>query len=213
MKQQLESRLTSEQRSVLQELRTPRLIQDYLDATPYSPEDANRCPVQVMEDRQAHCLDGALFAAAALRRLGHPPLLVDMFPDPGLDDDHVLAIFKHDGWFGAVAKSNFVGLRYREPVYRSLRELVMSYFEQFYNIDGLKTLRSHTRPLNLTRFDGLGWEYTQQGADTVEKVLLKRKRYSLLTPAMLAALTPVDELTYKTGLMVANWDGLYKPKA
>lgn len=213
MKDLLESRLTGEQRQTLRGLDTPRKIQDYLDATPYSPEYANRSPLQVMNDRLAHCLDGGLFAAAALRRIGYPPLLLDMFPEPGTDDDHVLAIFRQNGRFGAVAKSNFVGLRYREPVYRGLRELVMSYFEQFFNVHGLKTLRTYTRPLNLARFDPLGWEFTTRGADAIEKALLARKRLPLLTPAMAAALSPADELTYKAGLMVANWDGLYKPQA
>ncbi len=212
MKELLESHLTHEQRATLRGLDTPRKIQDYLDATPYSPEHANRCPLQVMNDRLAHCLDGAMFAAAALRRAGHPPLLLDMFPDPGMDDDHVLAIFKQNGRFGAVAKSNFVGLRFREAVFSSLRELVMSYFEQFYNINGVKTLRTYTRPLDLVRFDRLGWEYTTRGADAIEQALLARKRFPLFTPAMLAALSPVDELTYKAGLMVANYDGLYKPQ-
>lgn len=212
MKDLLESHLTGEQRAILRGLDTPRKIQDYLDATPYSPEHANRCPLQVMNDRLAHCLDGAMFAAAALRRLGYPPLLLDMFPDPGMDDDHVLAIFKQNGRFGAVAKSNFVGLRFREPAFSSLRELVMSYFEQFYNINGVKTLRTYTRPLDLARYDRLGWETTVHGADAIEQALLARKRFPLLTPAMLAALSPVDELTYKAGLMVANYDGLYKPQ-
>lgn len=212
MKDLLESHLTGEQRQILRGLDTPRKIQDYLDATPYSPEYANRCPLEVMNDRLAHCLDGGLFAAAALRRIGYPPLLVDMFPEPGMDDDHVLAIFQQNGRFGAVAKSNFVGLRYREPVYRGLRELVMTYFEQFFNINGVKTLRTYTRPLDLARFDRLGWEFTRRGADAIEKALLARKRIPLVTPAMTAALSPADELAYKAGLMVANWDGLYKPQ-
>lgn len=208
----LEQHLTGEQRETLKGLDTPRKIQDYLDSTPYSPEYANRCPLRVMNDRLAHCLDGAMFAAAALRRIGFPPLLLDMFPDPGMDDDHVLAIFKQNGRLGAVAKSNFVGLRYREPVYTSLRELVMSYFEQFYNINGVKTLRTYTRPLNLERFDHLDWEVSDRGADAVEKALLARKRIPLITPAMAEALSPVDELVYKAGLMAANYDGLYKPR-
>jgi hypothetical protein len=212
MTQTLESNLDESQLALFKSLSSPRKIQDFLDTTAYSPEYANRCPVRVMADRQAHCLDGALFGAAALRRLGFPALVVDMFPDPGMDDDHVLAVFQINGCFGAVAKSNFVGLRYREPVYKNLRELLMSYFDQFYNVNGIKTLRTHTRLVNLAQYDRYGWEYQDSGADKIEKILLARKRLTLLPVGTSEYLSPVDELTYKAGLMVANWDGLYKPQ-
>ena len=115
---------------------------------------AVRC--YVLRERMANCFDGAVFAAAMLSRLGHPPLILDMLPN-GRDDDHVLAVYKRDGHWGAVAKSNFAGLRFREPVYRTVRELVMSYFEQYYNVDREKTLRAYTRPLNLQVFDKYQW--------------------------------------------------------
>ena len=155
-------RLTSEQRGAWQSLTSPANIQAFLDTIPYSAEDANRSPLRVLQERQAHCLDGGLFAAAALRQLGHPPLIVDLLPDPGTDDDHVLAIFRRNGCFGAVAKSNFAGLRYREPVYRSLRNLVMSYFEVYFNVRGEKTLRSYTvRSIWLPMTRWSGWQMTQ----------------------------------------------------
>lgn len=213
MTETLEDHIDEEQRELLRGLDTPVKIQAFLDTCAYVAEYDNRCPARVLAERRAHCLDGALFAAAALRRIGYPPLVVDLFPDPGMDDDHVLAIFKVNGRYGSVAKSNFVGLRYHEPVYHSLRELIMSYFEQFYNINGVKTLRTHTPPLNLTRFDRLGWEWNDRGADAIEKALLARRRITLVPPEIAAALSPVDELTYKAGLLVANPDGLYKPKA
>ena len=100
-------------------------------------------------------MEGALFGAAALRMLGHPPLLLDL--EAVRDDDHVLAIFRLRGHWGALAKSNYSGLRYREPVYRTLRELVMSYFEHYYNLQQEKTLRRYSRPVNLRRFDSMGW--------------------------------------------------------
>jgi hypothetical protein len=111
---QIEDFLTGQETAALSALSSPADIQAYLDATPYSPEERDRCPLNVMRDRVAHCLDGGLFAAMALRRLGYPPLIIDLLPEPGLDDDHVLAIFKRDGCYGAVAKSNFAGLRYRD---------------------------------------------------------------------------------------------------
>ncbi|MBW8874078.1 MAG: hypothetical protein JF614_03880 [Acidobacteria bacterium] len=136
-------------------LDSPAAIQAFLDEIPYSADPFYRCPASVVRDRKAHCFDGAVFAAAALRRLGFPPLIVDMLPER--DDDHVLAIFKIDGSWGAIAKSNFVGIRFREAVYASLRELVMSYFEFFYNVAREKTLRGYTVPLSLKPFDRQRW--------------------------------------------------------
>ncbi len=213
MRETLESHLTNAQRDLFCGLTTPVEIQAYLDSTAYRPEYSNFCPLQVLETRRAHCLDGAIFGAAALRHLGYPALLVDMFPDAGMDDDHVLAIFNRRGCWGAVAKSNFVGLRYREPAYRSLRELVMSYFESFFNVNGARTLRSYTRPLDLALFDRVHWEFTEAGTDAIEKALLKRARIPLIPPEIAADLSPVDSISYQAGMAIANPDGLYRPKA
>ena len=123
---------TPAERAVFRRLRSPELIQRFLDDIAYNKErggDTCRSPRRVMRDRTAHCMEGAMFGAAALRMLGHPPLLLDL--EAVRDDDHVLAIFRVQGHWGALAKSNYSGLRYREPVYRSLRELVMSYFEHY----------------------------------------------------------------------------------
>jgi hypothetical protein len=207
----VESHLNEDQLHLWRSLDTPFKIQAFLDTCAYRPEYSNLSPLSVIEQGRAHCLDGAVFGAAALRRLGHEPLLVDMFPDPGMDDDHVLAVYRQHRRWGAVAKSNFVGLRSREPVYRDLHELVMSYFEQFYNINGVKSLRTYTRPLNITKLDAFGWEWRDDGVDRIEKALLKRARRPLLTPAMTASLSPVDSLTYQAGMLVANLDGVYKP--
>lgn len=207
----LEHHLNPEEAALLRGLDSPARIQAFLDETPYSPEDRNRCPLNVLRDRQAYCLDGALFAAAALERLGFPPRLVDLFPDPGMDDDHVLAIFKREGRFGAVAKSNFTGLRYREPVYRGLRELAMSYFEDYFNVNGVKTLRYATRPLSLAALKVHGWEWNDQGADAVEKRLLALPRIPLLSPDAAAQLSPVDPPSYRAGMLTVNPAGLYQP--
>jgi hypothetical protein len=112
-----------------------------------------------------------------------------------------------------VAKSNFVGLRYREPVYRSLRELVISYFNDFYNLNGVKSLRYYTRPLKLSAFTRLDWMVSDAGADAIERRLLQLRRIPLLLPDIAASLSPVDALSYKAGMLNVNYDGLYKPKA
>jgi hypothetical protein len=212
MTAELFSQLNQKERQTLSDLDTPVKIQAYLDDTPYSPEERNRCVISVIRDRMAHCLDGGLFAVSALRRLGYPPLLVDLYPQPYLDDDHVLALFKVGKFWGSVAKSNYVGLRYRAPVYRSLRELVMSYFNDFYNVDGLLTLRGYSRPIDLSRFDAFDWESRDSGVDRIEAYLKERPMIEVISADGLAALPPVDSLTYRAGMLVANPDGLYKPK-
>ena len=115
----------------LKALKTPEKIQRFLDSEiAYNEElqgETIRSPRRVLRDKLAHCLEGALLAAAALRVQGFPPLLLDL--EAVHDDDHVLAVFRQQGHWGAIAKSNYSGLRLREPVYRSLRELAMSYFE------------------------------------------------------------------------------------
>jgi hypothetical protein len=204
--------LTAEQRGVWLSLDSPAQIQVFLDAVPYSTEDANRSPLQVLQDRRAHCLDGALFAAAALRRLGRPPIIVDLLPEPGLDDDHVLAIFKRDGFYGAIAKSNYVGLRYREPIHRTWRELVLSYFEDFFNVNGLKTLRAYTVPLNLAVFDRLDWLTRPAGVDAIEQRLKKLKRIPLLPDYLARDLLPVDQRSYQAGTLGTNPAGVYQPQ-
>lgn len=202
--------LDADQRAVLDSLETPARIQEFLDSIPYSSDPFYRCPRRVLRERRAHCFDGALLAAAALRRLGHPPLVVDLFPEPGRDDDHVLAVWQRDRHWGAIGKSNFAGLRYREPVYASLRELVMSYFEVFYNVAGEKTLRAYTAPLDLGELDALAWMERDEGLEEVARRLDGLARVALLTPAMIAALVPLDERSYEAGMLGTDDAGLFR---
>ncbi|MCC6187637.1 MAG: hypothetical protein IT318_01275 [Anaerolineales bacterium] len=203
------SALTFAESTLIAGLDTPLKIQEFLDTLLYSAEDRYRAPLTVLRDRSAHCYDGAVFAAALLRRLGHPPLIVDMLPNER-DDDHLLALFKRDGHWGAVAKSNYSGLRYREPIHRTLRELVLSYFEDYFNPAGEKTLRAYTVPLNLARFDRLEWEARDEALDAIADRLDQIRKITLLTPAMIANLAPVDPRSLAAGLMGANPAGLFK---
>src|SRR5439155_1333015 len=132
-------------------LKTPAGVQGFLDGLLYNLSYTARSPKRVLHDRTASCLEGGIFAAAALRVLGFPPLIFDLEAEQ--DTDHVVAIFRLRGHWGAVAKSNFAGCRYREPVYRSLRELAMSYFNIYFNLRFERTLRRYSRPVNLARFD------------------------------------------------------------
>ncbi len=195
--------------SIFQELTTPIKIQQFLDQIPYSTDPIYRCPMRVVRDRKAHCFDGALFAAAALRRIGHAPRIIDLLADR--DDDHLLALYRVDGGWGAVAKSNFAGLRFREPIHRSLRELVMTYFEVYYNIAKEKTLRGYTVPLHLRRYDRLGWEVNDEPLDEIANRLDEIRRVTLLSPAQINQLQIVDERSYQAGLLGSDAAGLYQP--
>ncbi|PYJ01796.1 MAG: hypothetical protein DMF00_03720, partial [Verrucomicrobia bacterium] len=166
----------------LRSLKTPAGIQKFLDDLPYNLSYTAGSPKKVLHDRTASCLEGGIFGAAALRVLGFPPLIFDLEAEQ--DTDHVVAIFKVRGHWGAVAKSNFTGCRYREPVYRSLRELAMSYFNIYFNLRGERTLRRYSRPVNLARFDHLHWVTTDKPIWFIAEYLCEIPHISLLTPAM-----------------------------
>ncbi|HOJ00714.1 MAG TPA: hypothetical protein PLL88_03785 [Anaerolineaceae bacterium] len=209
---QFERLLTSEELAQLQSMKSPFRIQTFLDSTLYPPGERNRSPSEVLRERQAHCLDGGLFAAAALRRIGYPALIVDMQPEPGTDDDHVLAVFQEFGCWGAVAKSNYSGLRYREPIYATIRELVLSYFDDFFNVHGQKTLRTYTAPIDLAAFDDWQWMTEASGVDRIEELLKRADLTALITEEQARYLSPVDERSFKAGTLGINPKGTYKPQ-
>ena len=149
---------TKELATFRRRLDTPSKIQRFLDDIPYNTEDEGetfRSPRRVLRDQTANCIEGAVLAAAALRVQGDPPLIMDL--TAVRDEDHVITVFRRRGLWGAIGTSKFTGLRNREPVYRTLRELAMSYFEHYFNLEGERTLRGYGRPVNLTRFDRLNW--------------------------------------------------------
>jgi len=174
----------------LRALKTPLGIQRFLDELPYNLSYTACSPGKVLHDRTASCLEGGIFAAAALRVLGFPPLIFDL--EAERDTDHVVAIFKVRGHWGAVAKSNFTGCRYREPVYRSLRELAMSYFNIYFNMRFERTLRRYSRPVNLARFDHRNWMTTEKPVWFIAEYLCEIPHIRLLTSSMEKNLTRVD---------------------
>ena len=140
-----------------------------------------------------------MFAAAALRVNGYPPLVVDLEAEH--DTDHVIAVFKKRGHWGALAKSNFSGCRYREPIYRSLRELAMSYFELYFNLRRERTLRTFSRPVNLARFDGLHWMTTEEPLWFIAEYLFTIRHFSLLKPGMAKKLHRLDDRSFRAGIL------------
>jgi hypothetical protein len=186
---------------ILKKLRTPASIQRFLDDDiGYNLEpDGDTClsPRLVLRQRIAHCMEGALVAAAALRMLGHPALLVDL--EAVRDSDHVLAVYRANGHWGAVAKSDYSGLRSREPVYRTIRELAMSYFDHYFNPAGEKTLRTYSRPVNLARFDRMGWMTAERDVWEIPNHLCEIPHTRLLTPRMERGLAKMDRRLYRAG--------------
>jgi len=187
----------------LRSLRTPDGIQRFLDGLPYHLACTAWSPRYVLRQETAHCLEGAIFAAAALRAIGFPPLIFDM--EAHRDTDHVMAIFKVRGHWGAIAKSNWAGCRYREPVYCTLRELAMSYFNLYCNFARQRTLRTYSRPVNLKRFDHMNWMTTDKDIWFIAEYLCDIPHTRLLTPAMERRLTRVDERLFKAELVGHRW--------
>jgi hypothetical protein len=186
---------------ILSRLSTPFLIQRYLDEEIAYNKEGNgstcRSPRRVLRDRKAQCMEGALFAAAALSFHGHPPLLVDL--EAVRDDDHVLAVFRQDGLWGAVAKSNYSGLRFREPVYRSVRELAMSYFEHYFNLRGEKTLRAYSRPVSLRPFDRIGWRTSEEELWEIPESLVRIRHFPLVAAPAIRRLNRMDRRLFAAG--------------
>ncbi|NJD56078.1 MAG: hypothetical protein FIA94_06695 [Nitrospirae bacterium] len=202
--------LTRTEKRLLSRLETPHRIQLFLDRLAYGTKTIYRSPLRVLHETTCQCFDGAVFAAAMLQRIGHPALILNLLPNDR-DDDHVLALFRQNGHWGALAKSNFSGLRFREPVHRNLRELVMTYFENYYNVHGEKTLRSYTRPLALKGFDLCQWMTRDETMELIAERLDGIRRFSLLTRPMVRKLSPVDERSIRAGLFGANMAGLSNP--
>ena len=201
---------TPREKKLFRSFRTPMDIQRYLNRLSYNRAPTSFAPRRVITEALAHCFEGALFAAAALRWMGHRPLIIDLVAEN--DDDHVIAAFRRHGGWGAIAKSNTTVLRFREPIYRTLRELVLSYFDMYFNTRGEKTLRSFSRPVDLSRFDAMGWMESKEEVDYISDYLYQIPHRPLLSPAMRRALEKTDPALQRAGFLDANVSGLYKPK-
>lgn len=208
--QQFRNLFTSDECALLETLSTPRRIQDFLDSTQYSDEPIYRSPRSVIRDRRAHCVDGALFAAAAMRFHGGQPLVMELAAVR--DDDHFLAVYRKQGFLGCVAKSNFVGLRFREPIHRNYRELALSYFEPYYNLDAEKSLRGYSVTINLKSLDWTLWPIQDELIESeVVEAVARAPHTTLLAPWQEEGLSMVDKRYYDAGMLGANMAGLYDP--
>ncbi len=184
-------------------LNSPAKIQDFLETLKANFEaggETCRSPLEVVRHKTAHCMEGAMLAAAILEFHGHKPLVLDLrsIKKP-YDDDHVVAVFKQFGCWGAISKSNHAVLRYREPVYKTIRELVLSYFHEYFTHDGKKTLREYSRPLNLNRFNKLNWRTTEKTLFQIPRYLDRIKHHPILSPVQIKNLRKADKLEIAAG--------------
>jgi len=200
-----EEKLPRNLRKKFNSLNSPFLIQQYLESLTYVGEERDRSPLNVMLDGQGHCLDGGFLAALCLWRIGYKPLLIDIVPDPGVDDDHVLALYQIEGRWGALAKTNYINLGLREPVYKNLRELVMTYFEHYVSIHQLKCLTGYTRIFNAANYTRYNWAWDEAGANKVyHKHFYGRKAIPLISKSMAQRLSPVTDKAYEAETLHTN---------
>lgn len=185
----------------------PEQVQKLLDELPYRNESEHLPAVRALRDRRAHCFDGALLAAAMLRRAGIQPYIVDLCAKD--DDDHLLCAYSRDGRWGAVAKSNFPGLRFREPLFRSARELVLSYFEFYFSLTGRKSLRRYSLPIRLPDIAKLNWELSAEGAEALLEKIESAPHRDLLGKAQIRLLAPVDERLFRSQMLGVSLKGAY----
>jgi hypothetical protein len=189
---------------VLKKLKTPRKIQDFLGGFKINFEEngeTNLSPMSVLEKKTCHCLEGAVLGALALRANGYPALLIDLKANT-YDYDHVVAVFRQHGKWGAISKTNHATLRYRDPVYNSIRELAMSYFNEYYDEWGDKNLRSYSNPVDLKIFDKKGWMTTKEDVGYIPKYLDKVKHFPLLNLKQIRNLRKADKIQLQTDKIV-----------
>lgn len=192
--------LSKREHSFLARLSPPWRIQRFLDSLDYDVEgEGCRSARRVLAERRVQCMDGALFAAAALRVQGHPPLLLDL--EAVFDDDHVLAIFRGSAGWGAIARSNYSGLRFREPIHPTIRSLVLSYVESYFNLRREKTLRRYSRPVHLARFDRIDWMTAEEDLWEIPEYLAGIPHRRLLPARAEKALSTVDRRMFQAGLV------------
>jgi len=192
--------LTPAEAARLRRLSPPWRIQKFLDELDYDVRgEGCRSPRRVLRERKVQCMDGALFAAAALRVQGKPPLILDL--EAVQDDDHVIALYRVNGRWGSIARSNYSGLRFREPVFRTVRDLVLSYVEGYFNLRREKTLRRYSRPFDLSRFDRIGWMTAEEDLWEIPNHLVGIRHHRLLTPAQERSLGSVSRVVFGAGLV------------
>ncbi len=191
---------------IIKKLNSPKKIQDFINSLKINFEekgDSCMSPRMVLKSKRAHCIEGAILAAAILKVQGFRPLIVDLEANDK-DFDHVVAVFKQKGYWGAISKTNHAVLRYREPVYRTIRELVMSYFHEYFLDNGKKTLRKYSLPVDLSRFDKKEWISSEEDVWYIPEYLTKIKHFDILNKSQIKMLRKADKLEIEAGKLVGE---------
>jgi len=197
------NKLSDDEKKLFSRLSSPAKIQDFLNTIPFNFEpNGETCssPRVTLERNSAHCLEGALLAAAILWYHKEKPLLLDL-TSTAKDFDHVVTLFKKDGFWGAISKTNHAVLRYREPVYKTIRELALSYFHEYFLDDGTKTMRTVSKPFNLKQF-GKGWITSTENLWDIGAALHDSPHDPLLTKAQENNLRKADQVEIEAGKIV-----------
>lgn len=186
---------TKKEIAFLKKLDTPGKVQDYLNSIPFNFEKSGetfKSPIQVMRENNAHCIEGATLGAYALSLYGHKPYLLHLQTTDD-DFDHVIAPFEIDGLWGALSKTNHSVLRYRDPIYKNIRELVMSYFHEYFLDNGKKTLRGYSELLDLATFQD-GWECEDGNLWGIDDELDEIKHFEILPPEAINNLRKAEKI-------------------
>ncbi|MFA6273932.1 MAG: hypothetical protein WC662_02120 [Candidatus Paceibacterota bacterium] len=206
---------TNKEKELMEKLNTPAKVQDFLNILKFNFEkngETLKSPIRVLREKNAHCLEGAIFGAYILSLHGQKPLLLHL--ETTKDDfDHVVALFQKDGFWGALSKTNHGVLRYREPIYKNIRELVMSYFHEYFLDNGKKTLRKYSRPLNLNIFPARNASHSVAGGEKswitaehdlweIDQELDKIKHYDIAPKKIFKKLRLADKIEIEMGKIV-----------
>ncbi|MEK7075728.1 MAG: transglutaminase-like domain-containing protein [Patescibacteria group bacterium] len=194
----------SKELRVFKKLNTPKKIQDFINKVPINFElkgETYLSPREVLKQRRAHCAEGAILAAAIFWHNGKKPLLMDMKTTPN-DDEHVVALFKENGYLGAISKTNHAVLRYREPIYKTVRELALSYFHEYFKDNGQKTLRSYSDPFDLSKIRNKGWLTTKENLWDIIDGLDSSKHHQMLNREQIKGLRKADQIEILAGKLV-----------
>lgn len=195
MTSKMNSNLSASEKEIFKKLSTPVKIQDFLDTLPRNCEkggDTLMSPRRVLRERKAHCIEGAFLAAAALWFHGEEPLVINLRATKD-DYDHALALYRRHGRWGAISKTNHVGLRWRDPVYKDIRELAMSYFHEYLHDDHRKTLRAYSRIVDLSRF-GEEWITSEEDLFDISGAIQDFRHFPVAPRSNLRLVRPIDRM-------------------
>ncbi|TSC85912.1 MAG: hypothetical protein G01um10148_820 [Parcubacteria group bacterium Gr01-1014_8] len=198
--------LSTSERRIFSRLSSPRKLQDFLESIPINFEqkgETNHSPENVLKTGEAHCFEAAVFAAAVLAYHGRKPLLMD-FATAYDDEDHTVALFRESGLWGAISKTNHAVLRYRDAVYRTPRELALSYFHEYYMWDGRKSLRAFSKPFDVSRYAPEKWITTETSLDWLMDRISKSPYYAMAPEKALKKLRPASPIELRA-LKLTEW--------